>query len=99
MAERPLLSSVVTAAKDQVSTDLGGEVVILSLESGQYYGLNDVGSRIWELTQEPRSVAAIRDTILGEYEIDAEPCERDLLALLNDLSNAGLIQVEDPANG
>ncbi|HEY9632632.1 MAG TPA: PqqD family peptide modification chaperone [Coleofasciculaceae cyanobacterium] len=89
--------SIVEAVKDQVSADLAGEAAILNLKSGVYYGLNEVGARIWQLMQEPRTVTTIRDTLLEEYEVEPDSCERDLLALLRDLAIAGLIEVRDEA--
>ncbi|HEY9729167.1 MAG TPA: lasso peptide biosynthesis PqqD family chaperone [Chroococcales cyanobacterium] len=89
--------STVVAVKDQVSADLAGEAVILNLKSGVYYGLNAVGGRIWQLLQEPRTVAAIRDTLLEEYEVDRDSCDRDLLAVLQELATAELIEVNHEA--
>jgi len=88
-------NSVVVATKEQVASDVGGEIILLSLETGMYYGLGQVGARIWDLLQRPMRAGDIRDTILAEYEVDAERCERDVLALLRDLLDAGLIEVED----
>jgi Coenzyme PQQ synthesis protein D (PqqD) len=90
-------SSIVVQSREQVASDLGGEVVILNLASGQYYGLNPVGTRIWELIQEPRSVDNVRDAILAEYEVEPECCERDLLALLEGLAAEGLIEIKSAA--
>ena len=86
--------STVVAAKDQVSSDLGGEVAILDLKAGVYYGLDTVGARIWSLIQEPRTVNEIRDILLEEYEVEPERCERDLLVLLQRLADESLIEVE-----
>jgi hypothetical protein len=86
--------STVVAAKDQVSSDLGGEVAILDLKAGVYYGLDAVGARIWSLIQEPRTVNEIRDILLEEYEVEPERCERDLLVLLQRLADEGIIEVE-----
>ena len=89
--------STVVAVKDQVSADLAGEAVILNLKSGVYYGLNEVGGRVWQLLQEPRTVAAIRDTLLEEYEVDRDSCDRDLVAVLQELATAELIEVHHEA--
>ena len=62
--------SMVVVSQDQVSCDLSGESAILNLKAGVYYGLNEVGTRIWKLIQEPRRVGDLRDTILEEYEVD-----------------------------
>ena len=82
------------AAKDQASSDLGGEVAILDLKAGVYYGLDAVGARIWSLIQEPRTVNEIRNILLEEYEVEPERCERDLLVLLQRLADERLIEVE-----
>jgi hypothetical protein len=87
--------STVVAAKDQVSCDLAGEAAILNLEAGVYYGLDAVGARVWHLLQEPRTVQDIRETLLMEYEVERDRCEPDLLALLQELVAAGLIEVRD----
>jgi hypothetical protein len=90
-------SSIVVASGDQISSDLAGEVVMLNLKNGTYYGLDQVGARIWELIQAPQPVAAVRDTIVAEYEVTAERCEADLLVLLGQLADAELIEVRDGA--
>ena len=83
------------AARDQVSTDLGGEVAILDLKGATYYGLDAVGARIWGLLQEPKTVAEIRDVLLSEYEVEPDRCERDLIALLRRLADEGLVEAGD----
>jgi hypothetical protein len=83
---------VVSIADDQVSSELAGEAVILNLETGKYYGLNSVGARIWNLLQEEKSLGEIRDTILAEYDVEAEQCEQDILELLQKLSDHDLLK-------
>ena len=94
MAPTITIDSTIKVARDQVSADLDGEAIILSLEKGEYYGLRDVAARIWSLIQEPCCVIDIRDVILAEYDVEAEPCERDLIALLAQLASRGLVEVE-----
>ena len=90
-------NSKVVATKEQVSADLGGEVVILNMKNGVYYGLDPVGARIWNLIQNPTTVKVLRDAIFNEYDVDADRCERDLLVLLQDLASNELIEVKDEA--
>src|SRR6185295_13440033 len=101
MSERLSLSdhTVIKAAKQQVSCGLSGEAVILSLQNGIYYGLNTVGARIWELIQEPKTVGELHTLIQQEFEVDPARCAQDLEALLEDLSNHGLIEVRDGISG
>jgi hypothetical protein len=89
--------STVVAIKEQVCADLAGEVVILSLQSGVYHGLNEVGTWVWQQIQQPKSVKAIRDALLEEYDVEPDCCERDLLELLQELAAAGLIEVRNEA--
>lgn len=87
--------SVVIAIKSQISCQLAAETVILHFDKGLYFGLNEVGTLIWNQIQQPRSVREIRDAILREYQVSMEQCERDLLALLGQLSAKGLIEIRD----
>ena len=85
--------SVVTAAKEQISADLQGEAVVLDLSKNMYYGLDEVGSRIWALIDEPRKVSEVRDAIVAEYDVDEETCQRDLIGFLATLEQEGLVTV------
>ncbi len=87
-------TSIVRAAADQVSCELDGEAAILDLKQGVYYGLNPVGATVWSLIAEPRSVAEIKRALLDQYEVIPEQCERDLLELLAELAEHGLIQID-----
>jgi hypothetical protein len=89
--------SIVVAASEQVSCPLGEESAILNLKNSMYYGMNPVGTRIWTLLKEPRSVEQLRDTLLNEYQVDAALCERDLLDLLGKMKSEGLIEVRSAA--
>jgi hypothetical protein len=90
-----MMDSTVVVAKEQMSCGLDDEAVILSLKKGVYYSLNPCGNRIWSLMQKPITVGKIRDALLEEYDIDKETCEEDLLSLLSDLKNEGLIVIEN----
>lgn len=87
-------SSIVVAARDQISSDLAGEAVILHLNSGKYYGLDPVGARIWSLIKEPKMLSDVRDALLDEYEVEANSCERDLMELVAKLAAEGLVEVK-----
>jgi hypothetical protein len=87
--------STVVATKDQVSSDLGGEVAILDLTGGVYYGLDEVGARIWELIQEPIVVDQVQATLVEEYAADRTRIRRDVLAFLQRLADEELVEVTD----
>jgi hypothetical protein len=85
--------SVVAVTNDQVSCKLGAESAILNVKEGIYYGLDSVGTQIWNLLQAPVKVATIREYLLQEYDVQPDRCLEDLLKLLEDLLKAGLIEV------
>ena len=87
------LTTTILAQKDHVASDLGGEIVILDLESGTYYGLNEVGKAIWDLVQKQVTVAEIRDNLLQEYDVESDRCEREVVALLEQMAAQGLIEI------
>jgi len=91
------MSSIIVASQEQRSSDLTGETVILNLKSGMYYGLSAVGVSIWNLIQEPKAVSEVRDVILAKYDVEPEQCDRDVLALVEELATEGLIEVRDAA--
>ena len=91
------LDTVVAAAADQVSSEVDGQQVILSLQTGTYYGLDGVGARVWSLLKEPCAISQICDVIASEYEVERKRCEQDMLALLAQLAENELIEVRDAA--
>ena len=92
------MNSSVQRSPDQIACDMGGETVILDLKSGMYYGLDLLGARVWSLIEQPATIEAIRDAIMAEYDVDAETCERDILAFVDRMQSAGLVQVSNGSN-
>lgn len=78
-------------SKDVVSRVISGEAVVLDLASQTYFGLNAVGTRVWEHLQAGRSVKEIRDALLKEFEVAPDALEKDVVALLNELTQKGLV--------
>jgi Coenzyme PQQ synthesis protein D (PqqD) len=93
MQRKLLRDAFIKVAKEQVSCDLAGEVVILSLKSGEYYGLDEVGTRIWNLIQEPKTVGAVLEAVLKEYDVAVDQLERDIFALLEQMVINELVEV------
>ncbi len=84
----------VCAVKDHVTCDLSGEAVILQLNDSVYYGLDPVGTSIWQLIQTPRTVTEVRDAIVEEYDVSPERCETDVRALLGEMAQSRLVTVQ-----
>ena len=90
-------AAVVVASKDQFSCPLGDDTVILDLKAGLYFSLDNVGSLIWQLVQQPKTVEELRTAILETFEVEPAVCERDLRALLQDLVGRNLVEIRDAA--
>jgi hypothetical protein len=87
------LSSVVAQRKTAVSSIVDGEAVILSIDSGCFYRLNGVGSRIWRSLQAETEVARLCDWAHDTFQAPPEVCDRDVLEFLNEINGQGLITV------
>ena len=91
------LQTIVAASPQHVACELGDEMVILSVETGEYYGLNPVSASVWSLLQQPTTARAVRDALLEEYEgITAQECEAQVLALLGEMRDLQLVEVREP---
>jgi hypothetical protein len=86
-------ASVVVAAKDQISCDLAGEAVVLNLETGIYFGLDEVGASVWRLLERPVSVREICDALMKQYDVERARVETDVVELLTEMMKEGLVAV------
>lgn len=86
------ISDTVQQGSEQVSTEVDGDVVMMSIAQGHYFGLDDIGSHIWKLIEQPVSVENVCETLCDEYAVERATCERDVLDLLNDMLERELIK-------
>ena len=91
--EEITLTSTVTQSEDQVSTELDGETVLMSIEQGNYYGMDKRLSRIWALIETPITASSLCDRLADEYDVEREICEKDVLHVLNDLAKENLLKI------
>ena len=91
------LNQTITLSPDVISQEVSGETVLLDLESEHYFGLDEVGTRIWQLARETDDLNAIYQTLLAEYDVSESRLQRDLDNLLAEISGLGLITLEQRA--
>jgi hypothetical protein len=89
--------SKIAASKRSVACDLDGEMVILNLDSGVYFGLNPVGTSIWSYIQDERPLHGIIDYLLSEYKVGRTQCQTEVVALLQNMAAHGLIDIRGDA--
>lgn len=88
--------ATIVRTPGQLSADIDGEGVVLSIDAGRYYDLNRVGTRIWTLVEQPISVAALIDVLFREFEVERTICEQEVLVFVRQLHAEGLVQISEP---
>lgn len=89
------LMSRARPGEDVVFRDLEGEIVLLNLKTGIYFGLNPMGTRIWHLLRAHESLQKVLDSLVEEYEVTKAQCEEDLLSFVAVLREKGLIELSN----
>lgn len=91
---------IVAIPASTLYREVQGETVLLQLDSGEYFGLDEVGTRLWQLMVEKGDLAVVETTMLAEFDVDAQTLSRDLDQIVEDLITKHLIEVESaPAAG
>jgi len=85
----------VTVPPGVMFRDLDGEAVVLELESGRYFGLNETGTRMWLLLQEHGSIESALRALMVEYDVNEERLRKELLSFVDTLSSQRLLQVHE----
>lgn len=85
-------SIMLKQADGVLSADVDEDVIIMNMESGKFYGLDDIGRSVWEFIAQPRPVHEVCEHLLAEYEVDRETCEASLLKLVESLVDARLVE-------
>lgn len=75
-----------------LAAEVNGEVVALSVERGQCYGMNDVASRVWQLLAEPRSLEEICEALTADYDVEMGTCRQEVSRLLEELRSENLVE-------
>jgi len=78
---------------DILASSLGDETVMMSLSRNNYYGLDEVGSRIWELLAQPQTLTQLCTALQQEFAVDAETCQQEVTVFVQQLANEGLVDV------
>lgn len=87
------LDDRVAIHEDAVFRELDGEAVILQLEAGMYFGLDPVGTRLWQLIELHGQLRPVLAAAVEEFDVPADVLERDLLELVSSLAEKKLVVV------
>lgn len=88
-------SLLLRASNEAIGQEVRGETVILDLASEEYFSLDEVGTRVWQLMQNPVSLESLKAQLLQEFDVEEATLESDLNELVEVLVGEGLVTVSD----
>ena len=91
----PALTDRVATGPDVIFRALGAEAILLNLEGGVYFGLDEVGCRIWQLVQD-HDLEGASQALAGEYDVSIDDARRDVVAFVQALIDRGLLEPVRP---
>jgi hypothetical protein len=89
------LTQQISIKKDILVQEMSGELVLLNLETEEYFGLDDVGNAMWTCLKESGSLQVAYDRLLEMYEVEPEQLKQDLLKLVEQFVEHGLVEITD----
>lgn len=84
-------NSLFSQQPGNIVSDMDGEKVMLSIQSGKYFNLGELGGEIWDLMKEPISIDNLVSTLLARYDVGQTECEEHVIAFLIQLLGEGLV--------
>lgn len=88
------LNQKITFSETVFAQEVDGEMVLLDMNSENYFGLDEVGTAIWQAMQESGSLEEVYQAMLEQYEVEPEVLEKDLLDFAQKLSDSGLAEIK-----
>jgi coenzyme PQQ synthesis protein D (PqqD) len=87
------MDSLIHRDPEIVHSAIDGEVVMMSIDQGEYFGLDAIGSRIWNLLEKPTRLGELCRLLADTFDVDAERCRREVAGFLGDIEKCGLIRI------
>jgi hypothetical protein len=86
-------SSIISRSKEIVFNKLDDEIMMMSIKNSEYYGLDNIASRVWEILANPSTLSQIVKTLMEEFEVSEESCYTDITEFLKALDEKNLIEI------
>lgn len=87
--------TLIKRKSDIVFSKMDNEVVMLSIENGEYYGLDEIGTRIWEVIEHEITFLSLIDLLKDEFDVSEEICKRDTIGFLHELHKKNLLLIQN----
>ena len=90
----PFTDKIISRNEGIVFNKLDDELVMMSIENGEYYGLDNIGAQIWEIIQQPTNFSEIVLKLMRKYDVSEETCIADIQEFLSELLGKNLITLK-----
>jgi hypothetical protein len=87
------LTTKIVQTQDIVAASVDDEMMMMNLETNNYYGMGQVGSHIWELLKQPLTIVELCTTLQERFAVDSETCQRDVLRFVEQLVDEKLVRI------
>jgi len=88
------LNQKIVFADTVFAQEVDGEMVLLDMNSENYFGLDEVGTDIWRAIEEKRVLKEVLERLMEQYDVDEEVLKKDLIAFVEKLQDSGLVEVQ-----
>ena len=85
--------SRVCRIQDVLDTEIDDQTVMMDIEQGSYFGLNETATQIWAMLAEPMVIGDLCNRLTEQFDVPREQCEQQVVAFLGSLLDRGLLQV------
>ena len=87
------LDSIIQRDSEIIAVEMGNETVMMGIDQSKYFGLNEVGTTVWENIEKPITIQALVHVVRKNFDIEEKDCLADILELVSDLMTQGLARV------
>lgn len=87
------LDTKVAQSQGVLASSVDNEIVMANINTDKYYGLNSVGTQIWQLLDRPKCLAEICDVLVERYDVERETCQSEVGVLVEKLVDAQILEV------
>lgn len=77
---------------DILTASVDGELVMMSIQAGNYYSIGGIGTLVWELLDRPRTLDELVDAVVADYDVERARCAADVAAFVDELLGLNLIE-------
>jgi hypothetical protein len=90
-------ATVIRRSGAILASALGEKTVMMDIEQGLYYGLNPVGTSVWQLTEHPTSIQHVCDQLLATFDVSPDRCQRDVMHVISHMLQHDIVEIVDGA--